>query len=115
MEKLWKETGKKKEKFEIAYETILKIIKNIISNPDELKYRTLKLVNLIVTIQSNKKVQESIGKYKTPIEILRILGFSKTKDSGAEDIISFSEDQNIGVLKSRKLDFESAHSKLLSN
>jgi hypothetical protein len=41
IEKLWKETGKKKEKFSTAYETMSKIIKNIINNPEESKYRIL--------------------------------------------------------------------------
>jgi CRISPR/Cas system CSM-associated protein Csm2 small subunit len=36
---LYKETGKKKERFEAAVELLSKLIKNIIENPNEEKFR----------------------------------------------------------------------------
>lgn len=54
------------------YKTLGKVLGNIVKNPDELKFRTLK--------KDNKIVVDTLGKSKSAIELLLLVGF---QDAGS--------------------------------
>ena len=58
---------KDKEKFKQSVALIQKIQKNIIDNPSDDKYRTIK--------QQNPKIKEVITKYFNGLQFLKIIGF----------------------------------------
>ena len=59
MPSLYKETGKKKEKFEAAVDLLSKLVKNIIENPTEDKYRSFKKVGIQKIKKKNRKTLKS--------------------------------------------------------
>lgn len=53
-------------------ELIQKLLKNIVDNPKEEKFRTVK--------QNNPKIKDNITKYYNGIQILKMLGFQEFYD-----------------------------------
>lgn len=67
MEKLYKEMGKKRERLDGAIKLISKILKNIIENPDDEKFRSIK--------RDNPTIKDKLTGFKSGIEIIKLLGF----------------------------------------
>lgn len=59
--------GKKRDRFDGAIELLSKILKNIIENPEDEKYRSIK--------RDNPKIKEKLTGFKSGIEIIKLLGF----------------------------------------
>ncbi len=57
----------------IAFQTLQKIVGNIVAMPDNPKYRGIKL--------DNPAIQDRIGRFPEALEFLRIAGFVESKDS----------------------------------
>ncbi|KAF3327714.1 UBX domain-containing protein 4 [Carex littledalei] len=55
-----------------AFQTLLRIVGNVAKNPNEDKYRRIRL--------SNHAFQERVGNFKGGIEFLELCGFEKTKE-----------------------------------
>lgn len=96
VEALYKEM-KDKDKFKQSIALIQKIQKNIIDNPSEEKYRTIK--------QQNPKIKEHITKYFNGLQFLKIIGFQEFYDpQGKETVLKMPPAVSISYLKGQKLD-----------
>mmetsp|Transcript_35994 Transcript_35994/g.41553 ORF Transcript_35994/g.41553 Transcript_35994/m.41553 type:complete len:91 (+) Transcript_35994:280-552(+) len=67
MESLYSQVKKKIPQLEKTVNMIETIVKNIVENPEEAKYRSIKT--------SNEKIHENILKFKAAVEILEFFGF----------------------------------------
>ena len=81
-----------------AFQTLSKLISNVVNHPDNPKFRKVNL--------SNPKIIERIGKYNKAIEFLGICGFSKSEESGFMELLE--EDMNQIVLRSASECLENA-------
>ena len=88
MDKLYTETGKKRDCFDGAIDLLSKIIKNIIENPDDEKYRSIR--------RDNPKIKDNLTGFKSAIEIMKLLGFQEVKDSSSGDV-SFKINLSVSV------------------
>ena len=80
-------------------ELIQKLLKNIVDNYKEEKYRTVK--------QNNPKIKDNITKYYNGIQILKMLGFQEFYDPQAkETILKMPMTVSLTYLKGKKLDID---------
>lgn len=117
MPQLFKETGKKKDIFLDSTNLVSQILKNIIEKPMEDKYRLLKKVLFFqfdLCFQENKIVKEKLSRYKTGIEIIKLIGFQEAKEVN-ETVYRLNVGVSASYIKSRRLDFEAAVSLFVSN
>ena len=85
-------------------ELIQRLLKNIVDNFKEEKFRTVK--------QNNPKIKESITKYYNGIQILKMLGFQEFYDPQAkETILKMPMTVSLTYLKGKKLELESVTNK----
>lgn len=76
---LYKEMGKKKERLEAGAELVSKILRNIIENPDDEKFRAIR--------RDNPKIKEKLTGFKSGIELVKLLGFQEVKDPATGEVI----------------------------
>lgn len=78
---------------EVCFELIDKVLRNIVENPEDDKYRTLK--------QANKKVKADVTRHKGGVVLMRLVGFQEeSKDS--EQV--WSNKGSMSYLKGVRLD-----------
>ena len=85
---MYKETGKKRDRFDGASELLSKILKNIIENPDDEKFRSIR--------RDNPKIKDKLTGYKSAVDIIKLLGFQEVKDSVTGDV-SFKINLSVSV------------------
>ncbi len=64
--------GKDKERLVQALDLAGKLLKNIIENPTEEKFRTVR--------RENPKIKEKLTKYKEGTDLIKLLGFQESKE-----------------------------------
>lgn len=99
---LFAEIKKNKRNPEESLETIRTILKNISNNYEDQKYKTIK--------KSNKKFQDSLGKYKSALPLLQSLGF---RDE--EAVITLAPGLPRSHVMNKMHDLEIAYRKLNEN
>jgi len=92
--------NKSKPKLIATLDLISKLIKNICDNPTEDKFKKIK--------RDNPKIKDALTKYKTGIEILKLIGFLEARDEETKDIVyKISSGVSVSFIKGRRLDFDS--------
>ncbi|XP_019172887.1 PREDICTED: UBX domain-containing protein 1 [Ipomoea nil] len=85
-------------KVKTAFNTLLTFAKNVATNPNEEKFRKIRL--------SNPAIQERVGKLKGGVEFLELLGFEKIE--GGEFLYLPSDKVDMAVLHSAGTELNSA-------
>jgi hypothetical protein len=89
---LYKETGKNREKYEGAVDLLGKILKNVIDNPTEEKYRSFR--------RDNPKIKEKLTGYKCGVELVKLIGFQED-DATGEIIYRINSSVSVSFIKVR--------------
>ncbi|CAK9161423.1 unnamed protein product [Ilex paraguariensis] len=60
-------------------QTLFKIIRNVIEHPDEIKFKRLRKLFLLMVnvLQANPRIQRDVVNYKAALEILTLIGFNE--------------------------------------
>ncbi|CAH2044735.1 unnamed protein product [Thlaspi arvense] len=82
-----------------AFETLLTIVRNAARNPDEEKYRRIRL--------TNRLFQERVGRFKEGIEFMELCGF-KREEQGSEFLSLSTHDADILRLRDAAFQLQSA-------
>ena len=95
MEKLYSQVKKSIPQLEKTWQMIEKIVRNIIDNPEELKFRSIKT--------SNENFKDNILKFNSAIYLLEFHGFYKIINENGEEWYSFPQTTSITTLKNKRL------------
>ena len=106
---LYKETSKNRDgKYDSAVELVTTILRNIVENSSDEKYRTFKRVSVqtgflkCLCLQENPKIKEKLTKYKAGIDLIKLLGFMELKDEQTGDFtFRINSQVSISFLKVR--------------
>ncbi|KAK6163159.1 hypothetical protein DH2020_000023 [Rehmannia glutinosa] len=82
----------------MAFRTLLIYVKNIINNPDEEKFRKIRI--------SNPVFQDRVGKFEDGIKFLELCGFERVE--GGNFLLLHREKIDTGVLKSAASELQNA-------
>ncbi|CAH9061752.1 unnamed protein product [Cuscuta epithymum] len=85
-------------KVKTAFNTLLTFAKNVATNPNDEKFRKIRL--------NNPKIQERVGKLKGGVEFLELLGFEKIE--GGEFLFLPRDKVDMAVLRSAGSELDSA-------
>lgn len=91
--KLHKEQKNKKAVTDASFQLLDRIIKNVVENPSEDKFKSIK--------KDNKKIKESLTKYKAGVEVLVKIGFHFSESDG---VFKMSSTATLSYIKGLRLD-----------
>lgn len=87
-------------KLKSSISLVQKIVKNILDNPSEEKFRVIK--------QNNPKIKETLTKYYNGMQMLKLIGFQEFYEpSNQETVLKIPPSISISYMKGQKLDFDS--------
>lgn len=86
-------------KFKAAVNLVQKLFKNVIDNPTEDKFRTVKL--------NNARIKDTLTKYVNGVALMRLVGFQQVYDNESkESVLKMSGNASVSYLKTQRLDFD---------
>lgn len=75
------------------------MLKNIIDNPNDEKYRVVK--------QNNPKIKEALTKYYNGQQLLKLIGFQEFYEpQNRETVLKMPQNVSISYLKMQKIDLD---------
>ena len=88
-------------KFKAAVGLAQKLFRNVIDNPTEEKYRTVKI--------NNQRIRDSLAKYVNGVALMRLLGFQQVYDNESkESVLKMSGTASTSYLKTQRLELDLA-------
>ena len=86
--------NKKKEKVEAAVDILSKLLKNIIDNPSEEKFRMFR--------KENATIKEKLTMFKSGVDLAKLLGFQEVKDETTKEVVyRINSNASISFIKVR--------------